>query len=253
MHRALLFLLLALPLCGQRLDLVAPHPQFAWVNQENGPGNSCGPASLLNAFGSGSQRWQGVYQRVPGTIDQGRLNSVIKIWALRDSLHLPGRKRWQDRRGISLNDLTDIANEMASLERTPALKSELLFTTSSRPREKTLRHAHKRMAKSLKNGLPPILSVRRFVYRDGQWQGIQGHFVTLIALPARLPRGATSLPLRYLDPVGGRVLDAQLILTDTSPSAPCLILRAPGTSAGKHLVRGNEPSHLGLAAILGCY
>lgn len=248
-----LFLIVACK--AQQLDLTVPSPNFPFIDQSKGAGDACGPVSLLNSFGSGSKKWQAIYQQVPGTVDRARIASVVKTWGLQPSKKFPQRTRWQNQRGISFEDLTEISSEMSSLSwRAPRTHGELLFLNQDGKDERILKSTHKRFAKSFKKGFPPILSVRRFVFRQGYWQSVHGHFVTLTAMPSQLPRGSKSFPIRYLDPTGAKELTAVIALpTDREALFPCPILSSPGNTIGVREVQANEASHLALAGAIGAW
>lgn len=240
---------------AQALDLTVPSPNFSYIDQNQGAGDACGPVSLLNSYGSGSEQWQRIFQQVPGTVDRARIASVIKTWGLQPSKKFPQRTRWQNRRGISFEDLTVMSQEMSALDwKAARTQGELLFLNQDGKDERILRKTHKQLAKSFKNGLPPILSLRRFVFRQGYWQSVHGHFVTLTAMPSKLPRGSRSFSIRYLDPTGAREMSASISLpTASEPNFPCAILTSPDNTIGSSEVRAGEINHLALAGAIGAW
>lgn len=243
-----------IPLHGQSLNLQAPHATFDFVDQKNGIGNSCGPAALLNAFGSGSSQWQAAYHKVPGQSDRARIASVIKSWGQAPSETLPNRTRWQRKGGINFTDLAIVANEMRQLQwNLPKIKSELFFAGSEKNSQKVLQQAHKHLRKSLQKGLPPILSVRRFVLRDNQWQSVHGHFVVLTALPNKLAKGSSSFPIEFLDSSGAISHRGEVRMADHSVSLPCLVLDCPASAIGKAQLRKNEAHALGMSGAIGAW
>lgn len=241
-------------LLGQALNLRAPNAAFDFVDQGNGVGNSCGPACLLNAYGSGLEPYRDCYTKLPGTSDRARIASVIKSWGQRPSQNIPGRQRWELRGGVNFQDLTLMAAEMSELNwsaRKP--RGELFFAASGKDSQKMLFTAHQRLAKSLKKGLPPILSVRRFVHRRGQWQSVHGHFVVLTAMPEKLPRGSVAFPIQFCDPQGAKQLSATVTISQNKESLPCLTLLSLASKIGSSQVRGGETSALGLAGAIGVW
>lgn len=253
----LLFLLFALApsLLGQALDLQAPNAGFRFVDQSNGVGNSCGPACLLNAYGSGGKAYQDCYARLPGSSDRARIASVIKSWGQKASESIPNRKRWEFRGGVNFQDLAAMAVEMSQQNWAAGKpKGEFFFAASTKDSKRMLASAHKRLAKSLQKGLPPILSVRRFVYRGGQWQSVHGHFVVLTAMPKKLARGSSSFPVQFCDPQGARTLSGTVLLSESDLGGlPCLTLLAPASQIGKSQVKGSEKNALGLAGAIGVW
>jgi hypothetical protein len=257
MMRSVLLILvgLSLSLAGQRLDLTIEASNFSFIDQSQGAGNACGPASLLNSFGSGSEQFRKVYEHVPGTNDRARIASVIKSWGLKPSVKFPERNRWQNRRGISFTDLQAMSREMSDLRwDAPKPKGELFFLQQNSRDHKLLRTTHQRLAKSLRAGFPPILSVRRFVYRQGYWQSVHGHFVTLTAMPSKLPRNNRTFTIRFLDPLGAKPMTALIALPGPNEKGfPCFLVEAPGNKIGTRDVKNREQHHLALAGAIGVW
>lgn len=252
----LLFLLLLglSPLSGQVLNLKAPHSAFDFVDQKNGVGNSCGPASLLNAFGSGDEKWRAAFSKLPGTSDRARIASVIKSWGQVPSETLPNRNRWQHKGGVNFTDLAIMAEEMRKLEWSlPKIRSELFFASPGRESQRQLAIAHQLLRKSMQKGLPPIISVRRFVLRNNQWQSVHGHFVVLTALPEKLPRGSSSFPVEFVDSTGAKTYRGAIRVSDSETSLPCLVLDCPSSSIGKAQLKAGEQSALGFSGAIGTW
>lgn len=250
----ILLLLSLLQLSAQELNLRAPNPNFDFVDQKNGIGNACGPASILNSFGAGSKHWQATFQQVPGSSDRARIASVIKSWGLAPSSNIRGRQRWERKGGCNFVDLTAMAEGMRELNwNLPKLKSELYFAAPGPKSQGNLSQAHGRLRKSFKKGFPPILSVRRFVLRDNQWQSIHGHYVVLTAMPDKLHRGANSFEVEFVDPMGAKTYRGKITSANTANSLPSLVLDCPASAIGKPLVKGGEQNALGFTGAIGAW
>lgn len=239
------------------LDLAAPNRQFSPVNQLRLSGNACGPAALLNAYGFGSEKWQKVGSSIPGEGARGQMSYIIRAHGLHPSRHLPERLRWDRKNGINLLDLTDIANELRGRRLVPQVRSEVLVLSKREDHRKLLVRAHERLAKSLKKGLPPIVSLRRMAYSASQgenpgWRVVHGHFVVVVALPGKLNRKDTSFPIRYVDPWGGRILDGR-IRADGATGFPSLLASVPSSKVGVDRVRKSERSIVTLSAAIGAF
>lgn len=256
-HSILLTLIASLvlvPLRAQELALHATNHTFAFIDQKNGIGNSCGPASLLNAFGSGAPKWQQAYKKIPGTSDRARIASVIKSFGQAPSANLPNRSRWQINGGVNFADLAAMVAEMRNLDWTlPKTKSELFFAAPGKASHRQLGIAHKRLQKSFQKGLPPILSVRRFVLRNGQWQSVHGHFVVLTAMSDQVHRESTSFSVEFVDPSGAKTYRGTISSSNDTSSLPCLILNCPTNSIGKSQVRSGETHALGFSGAIGAW
>ncbi len=254
-------ILLFIPTLLSAQDLItAPNPKASPINQRRAYGNACGPASLLNAFQYGSKKWQKVFTAVPGNNSRTRIHYVVKVWGNKPSLHIKGVMRWNPKQGINLLDLTDMANEMRAAHFLPRIKHEILTAKPRESRQDLLRRSHSRMVKSLKKGLPPILSIRRYAYQyhkntgGKSWWPVRAHFVVVTEIPKHLPRGATSMHIKYIDPYGGFIRSGR-IMTDTGDfkNSPFLTASMPKTSVGKSLLKSGTPTLLTFTAIIGTW
>lgn len=241
--------------------ITAPSMVAPVVNQLSVAGNACGPAALLNAFRSGNEDWLRAFQAVDGRTDRERILSVIRTPGMRPSTHSKGVARWS-KRGVSVADLRDIANEMIAGLYLPMLSEDVFFRQTRETPERLLLRIHQRLAKSLEKGLPPVLSLRRYVNRPASngvssWVVLDAHFVTVTALPRKLSRGAFSFPVSYIDPWGGRRLDGVLaiptvpVFPDDSGHSSCIEARFPKSSVGSSQVRKHETSVLVASAGIG--
>ncbi len=219
-------------------------------------GNACGPTALLNAFRFGNADWQRAFNNIKGTTDKERIYCLIRESGMRPSQHLAGHTRWS-RKGVNIADLCDMANETTHGQMLPLVSQEVLFLKKGETPEKLLQRVRQRLDVSLSKGLPPLISLRRYVRRDGGWVVLDAHFVTLLSLPKKLERDARSFPVTYADPWGGRIrrgsiaIASRPVLSDALGVSPCLEAVFPESSVGKKLVHSGEQSTLTLAAALG--
>jgi hypothetical protein len=238
----------------------APNLTARPVDQLSVSGNACGPAALLTAFRFGSAHWQRAANGVPGNDDHSQLRSILHTRGRIPSAHLQGRMRWS-RDGVNLADLVDIANEMCAGHDLPRLDQEIFFTRPGEDSRKLLARVHRTLATSLDKGFPAVLSIRRFAHRnpdDGAagWVAVEGHFVTMIALPRKLHHLDRSFPVTYLDPWGAKRADGWIaipdrpILAPEGTESPCLEAIFPAAQVGKKAIRKGEFTALTLAGAI---
>jgi len=231
------------------------------VNQLLVAGNACGPAALLNAFRFGNTDWQRALDAAVGDNDKDRILKVIREIGMRQSKHIPGRPRWS-RRGVSVADLRDMANEMTTGRFLPQLSDEVFFLNSRETPEKLLLRVHQRLSKSLSKGFPPILSLRRYALRKqssgrSQWTLIDAHFITLTAIHGKPARDAHGFAVDYIDPWGGKFCQGtiripdQPFLADASGNPSCLEAVFPKTTVGAKMVRKEEKTFVAVSAAIG--
>lgn len=239
----------------------APNSQAVPANQLAVSGNACGPTALLNAFRFGSPAWQRASDAIAGETDKQRIYTVIRESGMRPSSSIKGRPRWS-RKGVNLVDLCDIGNELTRGHFLPLLSQEVLFVKPGESQAKLLGRVHQRFETSLAKGLPPIISLRRYVHRSQngkppEWVVLDAHFVTITAVPRKLERGATSFPVTYADPWGGKICQGAItipnhgVLSTHAADSPCLEAAFPQAAIGKKLVRPGETSTLTVVAVLG--
>ena len=239
----------------------APNLSAAAANQLVVAGNACGPAALLNAFRCGNPAWQRAADAVGGANDKERILTIIREIGMRPSKQTPARPRWS-RRGVSVADLRDMADEMARGLFLPPVSEEVFFLTPRETPEKLLRRVHQRLDTSLAKGLPPVLSLRRYVLRRqpgkaAQWVVIDAHFVTLTVMPRTLEKNARSFSVSYIDPWGAKRCQGTLgisgrsVLANAAGDSSCLEADFPHAAVGNHLVARGEETVLAVAAAIG--
>jgi hypothetical protein len=234
----------------------AANPSATPVNQLLVSGNACGPTALLNAFRFGNPDWQRASNSIAGESDKQRIYSIIREYGMRPSAMMKGRPRWS-KNGVNLADLCDIANEMTRGLFLPLVSHEVLFRAPHESQQALLKRVLVRLNTSLEKGLPPVVSLRRYVKRDKSWVALDAHFVTLIKVPRTLEKGAASFEVSYIDPWGGKACQGTIgipesaVLAGIPSESPCLEADFPQASVGKKLVRQGEATELTIAAILG--
>ncbi len=243
------------------LAVAAPAVAAVAADQLAVAGNACGPTALLNSLRFGSEAWQRPADALSGESSKQKIYTIIREYGMRPSKSIPGRPRWS-RKGVNLADLRDIANEMARGQYLPLVTEEILFATPRESPAKLLRRTHARLEKSLAKGLPPIVSLRRYVLRQetgkpAAWLAIDAHFVTISSLPGKLAKSATSFPVTYIDPWGGKIREGSIaiptrpILANAGNPSPCLEAVFPASGVGVKKVLPGETTAIVIAAALG--
>lgn len=237
-------------------DRWAPNATKGPVNQLEISGNACGPAALLTSFRCGNESWQQVSAEIPGSSDKSKLLYIIRAHGLRPSTSLQDRRRWT-RDGINAEDLNSIAAELSALAAQPAPKMESMLRIGRESPAKLTARIHRRLRNSLKNGLPPVLTLRRYTFRSGRWEPLQSHFITVVRVPEKLPPNHTQFDLTYFDPWGGKkdsgrfYVSAQPVLIDPAGVASCLEASLPKANIGKSKVRHGERTAIVPTVLIG--
>ncbi|MGE9269920.1 MAG: hypothetical protein ACQKBU_03880, partial [Verrucomicrobiales bacterium] len=198
----------------------------------------------------------GVVDKIPASTEASQLKYIIRAHGLRPSSSLKGQQRWT-RHGINAEDLTAVASELAALAGQTAPRLETQLRGKWESPQKLLRRSHQRLRNSLKNGFPPVLGLRRYVFRNGSWQSLESHFVTIVSVPDKLDRKASSYPFTYFDPWGGKKaqgrihLPSQPVLADKKGHSTSLQVLAPSAKVGVASVRKGEQSELVPLTLIG--
>ncbi len=213
-------------------------------------GNACGPAALLNSYRFGNPAWRKLSEIPAGLTDRERIRTIARGPAMRESSSLPGRARWS-RRGINISDLRDVANEMGRPAQLPSLSNSTLVITPIESKEAHLRRVHGMLARSLAEGIPPIVSIRLYAKRNGAWTAIHGHFVTVTTVPGRLEGGSTGFPIGFVDPIGGKFREGRIEIGSEAGMDFFTAAKFPDVSMGGSSLRSGEKIYVALAAALG--
>ena len=256
---ALIFAFL-LPLRAQEAWLTTPVRDSPPVNQLRTSGNACGPACLLDAFRSGSKKWQASLAQFEGDSDTQKIISIIKTYGKKGSHLDPKRARWNTRQGISAQDLVNMANEMRTGMWMGTVKQKLFFPQGRQTATDLLQSTHASLTKSLNKGLPPIPGIRRVALRAPAtntapiWLRVKRHFVVLTGLPEKLPKNATSFRVTYHDPWGGKDCQGIIRITDDQTrNLGTLVADFPDSKIGRDLIRRGESSALSLSSAIGLF
>jgi hypothetical protein len=207
--------------CTPQGPATAPNPGARAADQLDIAGNACGPTALLNAWRFGSIACQNIAATLPGADDRARLRHLIVHHGGQRSTHMPHRNRWS-RRGINAADLTDLANQL--MDRHGARPVTLIVPQG----KDSLRTTHRQLARSLRRGFPPVVSLRRYVGT----KVIESHFVTVLRVPDHLEKNASFFTMEYLDPIGGKKCHGRLTARE-SISHTQLLADTPSTPVGR--------------------
>lgn len=175
-------------------------------------GNACGPAAVMNSMRYGRGKWHDMEGLLAGKDDREKIKGIIEKYGMRRSKHLPDRARWT-KRGVGVVDLLDMINEMSAERMGPRFGVEMMYLADRESPEAMLKRARVKVQASLKRGVPPVVSLNRYVRRVSSsgletWVMESAHFISLVACEER----EQGLLVHYLDPWKGRDAYGQLVL-----------------------------------------
>lgn len=162
---------------------------------------------------------------------------------------------------MNVTDLRAAANVLTRLAHLPALEESILFLKPGESLRQLLQRGHTLMYQSMAKGLPPVISIRRYVLRhqttgSATWMPLDAHFVTLRTIPAELDKDAASFQLSYIDPWDAAIHKGEIrtspqpILAGERGSSPCLEAVFSEFTLGSSRVRPGERTVVILAAAI---
>jgi len=247
----------------------APNLTARALSQLSAHSSACGPVCLMNAFRIGSSKWQNYERKIQGHTDKARIYQLINTYGSKPSTVLENQPRWNKDTGINPADLVQIANELATGLFSPNIKFDTLILGDDTDYQDLLTRAHKKLTRSFKKGLPPILGVTRYVevkQADGSliWQPLKAHYIVLTTLD-NLTINSSSTPAHfnfsYIDPWGAELLQGRLGFTEdfffrnetTQLPFPQLIITLPNSGIGRQGVQTGQRSLILLTSAIGAF
>jgi len=241
--------------------LEAPNRAFSYVSQRGISHKACGPTSIINAFGAGSQKWQAIIKSQGSP--KGAVRNIISYYGAKPSTVFRNKKRWNHRHGMNIEDLTYTANELRaqSSPMLPQIRSRVMVSNAAEgATRKHLQYIERTFAQSLRQGLPPIANVSRNVLRRTPasrrkiWDVIGSHSVVITSL-GQIQANSTgqySLPIMYVDPVLGKEQQGFITLASTTKDYPnhSVIFQAGKLS---QIFRSPEKNFLSLSSVIGAF
>jgi len=194
--------------CAGADTIDAPNMDAPVIDQIPIHALACGPVALLNAYQLSSDSWRASTNRMSGSAEE-KFHYFTKTYCSRFSRNTYQKKRWDDKNGIRPDDLTEAINELHKKAHLPTVQMERLFLTKNQTHPELLVNLHASIAKSLKKGFPPLLSISRFVKITSatgghRWSEVSSHFITITSIPQKLEPDNQSCSFSYVDPWGGR-------------------------------------------------
>jgi len=212
----------------------------------------------------GDTYWHSLFHKVPGDNEHDKIQSVIDTFGKKLSKRLIGELRWsKERPGIRMNDLRDIVNEISTKpEKQTTL--HLLFRTKNEKPNNHLKRVHKRLVNLMELGFPPVLNIERGYDANSLWLKAGAHIIVLHSLPTTLAEDATSFPIKYIDPLGGKIYEGSFEISTqrfyanmpwtkdkTQKLTPALVANFPNTFVSIHSVPNNAATVMYLQCAIG--
>ncbi|MBP7861111.1 hypothetical protein KA183_05470 [bacterium] len=184
---------------------------------------SCGYVALLNNLSFGNQESQAAVSSIEGITDDDKMSALEKLFNDKTSIEYSKGGRMRDV-GISSADLLQICNEFRLDHNLQPLKGICLDRLKNESKIEMGTRIHSLLLTSIEKGESPIIMVRSesahfkpmwyqsaasvfgvtsAFEKASKWDGLQGHYLTVIGIPAKVNDDG-SFCLDYIDPAKGK-------------------------------------------------
>jgi hypothetical protein len=185
-------------------------PHLVVVKQESIGDMACAPCAVINMAARGSEELQARAAALPGDTPEQRVRALIDRYGSKPStIYTDKRNRYTAKHGVAAEELADLVNDFLADGGGLRVVGEYLDRIKDEPAEKHLRRVHELLRKSLEAGVPPIVEVRSFAARpagdEHKWQGLMGHFVTVVEIDPAVPEGDKGFRFRFADSYTGKI------------------------------------------------
>lgn len=170
--------------------------------------NGCAPATILNQLKFGPEDFGEVYRSLVGGSDEVKMLYLVdRYFKNRGSVAYRGQQRWGVH-GVDCRDLVLGLNELLEEHGKVGVKSLYLDRKDDESESDHLLRCHDLISDSVKNGVPPILSLRTFVVKAREengdapaWEPGPHHYVLVTGVVGKL--SAAGIELEIIDPWRG--------------------------------------------------
>jgi hypothetical protein len=173
---------------------------------------ACGPCALYNCLNWGDAKLQQVADRLPGEDAAAKVRGLIKEYGTRSSeAYGEPETRYTDKRGITWVDMRHFADDVLRAHRAGGVGGSYLDRRQREQPAEQAHRVHRILRQSLDAGFPPLIAFRSFVAKQASkdkeflWEGLLGHWVTLVELPAKLADNEKGFRFGYVDPDTGKL------------------------------------------------
>lgn len=200
-HLLLVVSFVATGALAQEIPAIVPIDQRDYAGSDN----ACGPATVMNFLKHGGPEFAPAYEGLVGRDDATKLRFLVdRFFRTRPSLADPSRFRWGVH-GVDCEDLAAGLNELLAEHQIAPLRALAPVREKEEKDAEFLARIHREMGRSLRKGLPLILSLRAYYVKrreekdlEPHWEIAAHHYVMVEGF--QNPEPTVGFDLEVLDP-----------------------------------------------------
>ena len=186
------------------------------ISQQLYSPTACAPAAILNALRFGNKDLQSFYSKIEGDDAKQKLNSIIKKFGQKNSHVEANSVLFDDKVGMKADDILPFFNHVLGDFNHEPVQGLYFDRLSGESTNDHLKRIHRLLVHSIKNGCPPVISIRSFAAQFDQndnkfkWQGVSAHVIVITKVPANLDSFQKGFSFTFIEPDSGSLCEGYL-------------------------------------------
>lgn len=176
------------------------------ISQQLYSNTACAPTAILNALKFGNETLQSFYSQIEGNDAKQKLHSIIEQFGHKNS-HVDAQKALFDKNvGMKADDILPFYNYILEHFNHEPVQGLYFDKLSGEATQTHLQRIHRLLLHSIKNGYPPVISLRSFAAQKDtndntfKWQGVSAHVIVITKIPASLEPFQKGFSFTFIDP-----------------------------------------------------
>jgi hypothetical protein len=198
------------------------HLQDKIVSQKDVGRCACGPCAIFNAFQFGDATLMNLARSLPGKTAADKVDSLIGTFGGKPSVLAYDQPRYLADGGMWGADIAPLINDWLDHNSSalPVHGQRLTLQRNETPPEQ-LRRVYGELRSSLHQGFPPVINLQSYTAqgdsRHADWNWLDGHFVTVLAVQDSLSGDAAGFSMWVADSESGHVLQVSVSAGSNTP------------------------------------
>jgi hypothetical protein len=181
-----------------------------------GTTEGCGPVSLLNLLKLGPEKYRAAYAKLTGGRDTEALKALLAKYC--SEKKSDGKARYSKDRGIDDPNLIKLSNLVAKDFDLGAIDSLYANRRKGEENAAFARRINEPLLRSLRRGVPVLMSVDSYAVRDREWRKLTGHYMLITGAQALGTANPHGFLIEYINPVGAKAGQSLVYASTRRPS-----------------------------------